>query len=138
MSGRRLAIYLGSAVLIYILVIFVIKPLLPPDQEAINLRLVKEHIGKITPAWNSFRRTNDGYQLVSFRVYTGNGGLLEVNGYLTSNKVAPLLNFLSETHPPRPLQTNLHVVPPDHFEIFLADETNGPTNLGAVPQPTNR
>jgi hypothetical protein len=139
MSGKRLALYLGGAVVVYLLVIFVVKPLLPPSPEAIHMKQVREHIVKITPAWNSFRSTNEGFDLVRFSVYTGGDGLFGIGGYLTSEvQRATLLRFIAETSPPRDLFTNgLKIVSPDFFQIALEDEPGHAANQQA-PSGTNR
>ena len=120
MSGKRLALYLGCAVMIYLIVIFVVKPLLPPSSQEVHMRQVKDHIAAIAPSWASFKTTNQGFELVKFSVYTGEDGVFRVSGYVTSEvHVATLLKFLAETHPPTPVYTNgLRVVGPDEFQTW--------------------
>jgi hypothetical protein len=141
MSAKRLALYLGGAVLIYLLGIFVVKPLLPPSSQEVHMKQVKEHIAKITPAWNGFKSTNEGFELVKFWVYTGGDGLFAVSGYLTSAvQRATLLRFVAETSPPTDVFTNsLQVVTPDFFQLALESEPGRAANRSQPVAPaTNR
>jgi hypothetical protein len=143
MSGKRLALYLGCAVMIYLIVIFVVKPLLPPSSQEVHMRQVRDHIAAIEPSWASFKTTNQGFELVKFSVYTGQDGVFRVSGYVTSEvHMAMLLKFITETHPPTPLYTNeLRVVAPDEFQIMkeLLSEPDGSANQSQPVGPkTNR
>ena|SRR3982751_4107516 len=129
MSGKRLAVYLGCAVLAYLIGIFVVKPLLPPSSQEVHMKQVKEHIERISPAWTSFKGTNEGFDVVKFRVGTEDDGVMRVDGYLTSRvQVARLFNFLAETHPPRPLSTNYLFV--DHESEQIGSATNQSPGAG--------
>ena len=130
MSAKRLVWYVGSAILIYLLGIFVVKPLLPPSSQEVHMKQVKEHIEKIAPAWNVFKGTNSGFELVKFRVYTGGDGLFGIVGLVTSEgQKESVIHFVTETDPPRALFTNaLQVVAPDYFQAALEFELGGKTN----------
>jgi hypothetical protein len=137
MSTKRLAIYLLSAVAIYVFAIFVVKPLLPEPQLE-NLKRVAAHIQAIEPAWQQFKSTNAGFELVKFHQFTDGDGMFQVSGYLTSQvQVVRLLQFLSDTHPPRPLFTNfLKVVDSQTFETYLEWESE-PGGAGNRSQPVS-
>ena len=130
MSSKRLALYVGSAILIYLLGIFVVKPLLPPSSQEVHMKQVKRHVEKITSAWNTFKSTNSGFELVRFRVYTGGDGMFGIYGWVTSEQQKQaVINFVTETSPPRELYTNaLQVVAPDFFQSALEFELGGITN----------
>lgn len=126
-NHKRLAWYIVSAFLIYLLsplVVFLVKPLLPPSTQEVHMKQVKAHIEKITPAWNNFKSTNAGFELVEFRVYTAGNGQLLVGGFVTSEiQRQKVIQFVLETHPPRSLYTNtLQVVEPDVFQSLLGDK----------------
>ena len=94
------------------------------------MKQVKKHIEKITPAWNSFKSTNSGFELVKFRVYTGGDGMFGIFGWVTSEQQKQaVIHFVTETRPPRELYTNaLQVVSPDSFQSALEFESGGVTN----------
>ena len=125
MSGKRLALYVCCAVVTYLVGIFVVKPLLP-DPQLQHLNQVSAHIKSIEPAWQQFKSTNDGFELVTFRQYTGGDGMFQVSGYVTSQvRVAKLLDFLSATHTPRPLYTNyLKIVDTVSYQDYLIRTNN--------------
>lgn len=140
MSGKRLALYLGSAVMVYLIVVFVVKPLLPPSSQEVHMRQVKDHIAAIAPSWAAFKTTNQGFELVKFSVYTGEDGVFRVSGCVTSEvQVATLLTFLAETHPPTPLYTNgLRVLAPDEFQTWkeVLSEPDGAANRSQPISPS--
>jgi len=128
MSGKRLAIYLGAAVAVYLLVIFVVKPLLPDSPQIANMKRVKAHIVAIEPSWQTFKNTNAGFDLVWFWPDTREDGLFGVRGYVTSQvQVAQILAFVTNSRPPRPLYTEqLKVVDSESFAFYREFWT--PTN----------
>ena len=130
MSSKRLVLYVGSAILIYLLGIFVVKPLLPPSSQEVHMKQVKRHVEKITSAWNTFKSTNTGFELVTFRVYTGGDGVFGIFGWVTSEQQKQaVIHFVTETGPPRELYTNaLQVVSPDYFQSRLEFESGAITN----------
>jgi hypothetical protein len=147
MSGKRLAIYLIAPVVIYLLGIFVVKPLLPDTPQEANMKRVRAHIKSIDPSWERFKATNAGFDLVWFWPDTRTDGLFGVRGYLTSQvQVAQLLTFITSTCPPRPLYTDrLRVVDAESFEFYKAahigtnSEPGGAANRSQpVGSQTNR
>jgi hypothetical protein len=137
MSGKRPGMYFGGAVLIYLVVIYVLKPMLPPSVQAVHMKQVREHIVKIIPAWESFKSTNGGFELVKFGVYTGGDGQFAISGYLTSTvQRTTLLRFIAETSPPRDIHTNgLQVVAPDLFPVTLESESSHAANRSGLARP---
>src|SRR6059058_1158443 len=106
MSAKRLAIYLGCALIVYLVGISVasIRRTRERNQWRSNERQVEAHLALIRPQWDAFKRTNAGLEFVNLKTTYHQEGSLDVSGPVTSQvQVVQVLQFIRDTHPPRPL-----------------------------------
>jgi hypothetical protein len=91
-----------------------------------NERQAAAHIAAIRPEWEAFKRTNAGLEAIQLRPTYHEDGTLEVFGAVTSQvQVAQVLQFLRDTHPPKPLYSASLRVDQAWYQDSLFAATNG-------------
>jgi type II secretory pathway pseudopilin PulG len=141
MSSKHLAIYLGCALVIYGVVMYLAanRRARQSDQMRNNLRQVNAHLALIRPQWEAFRQTNAGLECVRIRATYHAEGSVEVYGPATSQvQVAQALQFVRDTHPPRPLWTNALRVDREAYQCYRAEPGGAANRSQPVQAETNR
>ena len=104
-----------------------------------NERQVAAHIAAIRTQWEAFRQTNAGLKFVKLKATYREDGSLGVSGPVTSQvQVAQILEFLRDTHPPRPIFTNFLTVDAGLYEDSLAKVVSAANQSQPVREDTNQ
>ncbi len=92
------------------------------DRERNNEQQVDAHLALIRPQWEAFKQTNAGLECVRIRTTYQGEGSLEVCGPVTSQvQVAQIVQFVRDTHPPRPIWTNGLRVDAKAYQYYLTE-----------------
>jgi glycine cleavage system aminomethyltransferase T len=140
-NPKHLAIYLGCALVIYgvVMCLAANRRTRQSNQMRNNLGQVNAHLALIRPQWEAFRQTNGGLECVRIRATYHAEGSLEVYGPATSQvQVAQALQFVRDTHPPRPLWTNALRVDRDAYLYYRAEPDGAANRSQPVQAETNR
>lgn len=108
-----------------------------------HMRQVQSHIAQITPQWDTFRRQNSGFEMVTLGAWTGRDGLFGAFGMVPSEEHRQRLKaFMESTLPPRPVYLTVQVVGQeviDDLKDRYGSKSSGSTNRSwPVGKETNQ
>jgi hypothetical protein len=111
--SQREKILLLIALVLAALVPFAWKTPFAPilNSQTRHMRQVRSYIAQITPQWDTFRRQNPGFEMVTLGAWTGRDGMFGAFGMVPSEEhLKRLKAFMESTMPPRPVYIAVQVV----------------------------